>query len=159
MSMRRPEPPAHLNLVPVMNLVTILIPFLLLSAQFVAIAVIETTAPAICADCDPEPDTPRLEFELTVDDRGFHIDGEGTETVAERTLLCAGACTIETYDWSALARRARQLHDAWPEATSVTLLPGERVPYEVVLRTMDAVRQDDDGQPWFPHASIGIPRG
>ena len=37
----------ELNLIPVMNLVTILIPFLLLSVEFVHLAVIDSSLPAI----------------------------------------------------------------------------------------------------------------
>jgi biopolymer transport protein ExbD len=37
----------ELDLVPIMNLVTILIPFLLMAAQFVSYAVIDSTLPVI----------------------------------------------------------------------------------------------------------------
>ena len=40
---RRTEPSQELNLVPIMNLVTILIPVLLMAAQFVSLAVIDST--------------------------------------------------------------------------------------------------------------------
>ena len=43
----------ELNLVPIMNLVTILIPFLLLSVQFVSLAVIDSTLPAIGPPAPP----------------------------------------------------------------------------------------------------------
>ena len=52
----------ELNLIPIMNLVTILIPFLLMAASFISLAVIDTTLPAI-GDPTPqeEPDEPPKE--------------------------------------------------------------------------------------------------
>ena len=44
---RRTQETEELNLVPIMNLVTILIPFLIMAAQFVQLAVIDSTLPAI----------------------------------------------------------------------------------------------------------------
>ena len=44
---KRNEEAEELNLVPIMNLVTILIPFLLMAAQFISLAVIDSTLPAI----------------------------------------------------------------------------------------------------------------
>ena len=44
---RRKEEEQELNLTPIMNLVTILIPFLIMAAQFVNLAVIDSTLPAI----------------------------------------------------------------------------------------------------------------
>ena len=46
---RRVMDAPELNLVPIMNLVTILIPFLIMAAQFVQLAVIDSTLPAIGA--------------------------------------------------------------------------------------------------------------
>jgi|ETNmetMinimDraft_30_1059905.scaffolds.fasta_scaffold27696_2 biopolymer transport protein ExbD len=69
------EPP---NLVPIMNLVTILIPFLLLTVQFVHLAVIDSSLPAIGApkattdQIDPKPP---LMLTVAVTDRGFIVGG------------------------------------------------------------------------------------
>lgn len=44
---RRAMAEQELDLIPIMNLVTILIPFLIMAAQFVNLAVIDSTLPAI----------------------------------------------------------------------------------------------------------------
>jgi biopolymer transport protein ExbD len=46
---KRGEQAEELDLVPIMNLVTILIPFLLMASSFVSLAVIDSTLPAIGA--------------------------------------------------------------------------------------------------------------
>ena len=44
---RKKEKVPELDLVPIMNLVTILIPFLIMAAEFIQLAVIDSSAPPI----------------------------------------------------------------------------------------------------------------
>ena len=89
---RRIQKAEELNLVPIMNLVTILIPFLIMAAQFVQLAVIDSTLPAIGAPTtsDEKPDKPPLNLSLAITDRGVTVMGadailypEGAPEVAE----------------------------------------------------------------------------
>jgi len=76
---RSVEKEEELNLVPIMNLVTILIPFLLMSAQFVHLAVIDSSLPAIGAPqpVDPKdlPDKPPLTLTIAISESGFTVSG------------------------------------------------------------------------------------
>jgi hypothetical protein len=69
----------ELNLIPVMNLVTILIPFLLLSVEFVHLAVIDSSLPAIGlpqeVDEDREEEENPLNMKVVITDRGFMVLG------------------------------------------------------------------------------------
>jgi hypothetical protein len=69
----------ELNLIPVMNLVTILIPFLLLSVEFVHLAVIDSSLPAIGlpqeVDEDREEEENPLNLKVAITDRGFSVLG------------------------------------------------------------------------------------
>ncbi len=71
----------ELNLVPMMNLISILIPALLISVAFVEIAVINVSAPAIGSTADqeeePEDDKPPLNLTVTVTDKGYTIAASG----------------------------------------------------------------------------------
>lgn len=64
MAKRKTNREDPLDLVPIMNLVTILIPFLLMSAQFVHLAVIDSTLPAIGppqeVEKDPDDEPPLM---------------------------------------------------------------------------------------------------
>jgi biopolymer transport protein ExbD len=70
----------NLNLMPFMNLMTLLIPFLLLSASFVTIAVIDSSLPAIGAPQpkdkeDEEDKEPPLNLQIGITDEGFTVSG------------------------------------------------------------------------------------
>ena len=69
----------ELNLIPVMNLVTILIPFLLLSVEFVHLAVIDSSLPAIGQPREVEEDREEeenpLNLKVAITDRGFSVLG------------------------------------------------------------------------------------
>jgi biopolymer transport protein ExbD len=152
-----------LDLVPIMNLVTILIPFLLMSAQFVHLAVIDSTLPAIGPPQETveEDDEPPLMLSIAITDQGYTVLGdngvvtgeeaEGEEaaalvegemaepTVPCRERPCAGP---ESYDTEQLTRLLSLIKDEYPDDENVILVPESRIHYEVIVVTMDATRAD-----------------
>ena len=72
-----PEP----NLVPVMNLVMLLIPFLLMASAFFEVAIINVSAPKVASgpspDDQPKDDKPKLNLTVVVSDAGFKICAYG----------------------------------------------------------------------------------
>ncbi len=82
------EEELELNLLPFMNLMTLLIPFLLASVQFVTLAVIDSSLPAIGA---PDPskqkdkdETPPLNLTIGVTDEGFTVAGSAAVLGCEK---------------------------------------------------------------------------
>ena len=69
----------ELNLLPFMNLMTLLIPFLLASAQFVTLAVIDSSLPAIGAPQskpnEQKDDKPPLNLTIGITGEGFTVAG------------------------------------------------------------------------------------
>ena len=69
----------QLNLLPFMNLMTLLIPFLLASIQFVSLAVIDSSLPAIGqpqpSDDKDKDETPPLNLTIGITDEGFTVAG------------------------------------------------------------------------------------
>ena len=115
----------ELNLIPIMNLVSILIPFLLMAAQFVHLAVIDSTLPAIGPPQEVEeeekPDKPPLQLSILITDKGLTVAGdngivsgsdeEGAEPLPEGeekppTVPCRGGlCSSpDSYDYEELTR-------------------------------------------------------
>jgi biopolymer transport protein ExbD len=156
----------ELNLVPIMNLVTILIPFLLMAAQFVSYAVIDSTLPAIGppVPVEEEPEQKPLNLSIMVTDDGFTVSGnhpelekhgsgaEGEEKGSTIKCLTPG-CTYErgagqgpqdTYDIAALRTLLTKIKDDRPEEKNVILVPEGGIPYDVLVLTMDATRENPD---------------
>lgn len=163
---KRGEESEELNLVPIMNLVTILIPFLLMAAQFVSYAVIDSTLPAIGppVPVEEEPEEKPLNLSVMVTTEGFTLSGEHPELKNEgggdegeeknTTIECltpgcsyesgSGEGPAETYDIGELRALLGRIKDDKPEERNVILVPDHDVPYEVLVMTMDATREDPD---------------
>lgn len=148
-----------LDLVPIMNLVTILIPFLLMASSFVSLAVIDSTLPAIGAPQETTEDDPdeTLNLSIIVTDEGFTVAGndavlkgpEGAEVDPEDsgpTVPCSKSnCpSADSYDVKELTRLLSQIKDRWEDEENVILVPESGIPYEVLVMTMDAAREDPD---------------
>lgn len=143
----------EVNLVPIMNLVTILIPFLLMAIQFVSLAVIDSTLPAIgppsTEQLDDE-DKP-LNLSVIISDEGYTVAGaeavlKGDGDAEGPTIPCteAGCPSADSYDTEELRRMLNLVKDEYPNDENVILVPEARVQYEVLVVTMDASREDPD---------------
>ena len=160
---RRVAAAAPLDLIPIMNLVTILIPFLLMAAQFVHLAVIDSTLPAIGppvpVDEEDKPDKPPLQLSLGVTAKGIRVMGadhvlfpDGAPQVAEGedkppTVPCksGGTCTgVDDYDWSELTRLLATIKDEYPDDENVIFVPDNKIRYEILITAMDATREDTE---------------
>ena len=161
---RRDTEAQELNLVPIMNLVTILIPFLLMAAEFVQLAVIDSTLPAIGPPQpqEEEPEKPPLNLSLAVTGMGITVLGadavlnpegagapaapvEGEAAERPPTVPCksGGPCAgIDDYDWEELTRILGLIKDEYPDDENVILVPDSRVRYEILVKAMDSSRED-----------------
>jgi biopolymer transport protein ExbD len=153
-----------LNLIPVMNLVTILIPFLLMAAEFVSLAVIDSTLPAIGAPQPPDPnqqedEEPPLQLSLAITAKGVRVLGadkvlfpdgapelaEGEEAPPTVPCVSGGSCTsVDDYNWSELTRILAKVKDTYPDDENVIIVPDTKISYEVIVATMDASREDKE---------------
>jgi len=158
--MRKPvSQTATLELMPVMNLVTILIPLLLMGATMVNLSVIDTSLPGIVGD-KTVPDEPSLQLTVAITNLGLGLKSAagGIEVAGDLELPCATQpCGVDGYDYAGLTDALARIKDDHPDENSLILLPEERVPYEVLVKVMDASREDVDqravdgsARPLFP---------
>jgi biopolymer transport protein ExbD len=145
---------AELNITAFMNLMVILVPFLLITAVFSQVAILELNLPSSTDQLDVEPET--MQLEVTV--RGDRLE------VGERNagLLTVFPKTETGYDLVALAEYMKQVKARFPDKLDATILLESDVSYDVLVQVMDVVRvyeaeidEDSVQAELFPEISIG----
>ena len=146
---------AELNITAFMNLMVILVPFLLITAVFSRLAILELHLPGSSTEpADPQ----ELVFQLEVTVRDGRIE------VGDRNVGALGVYPNADggYDYDALSAKLAEIKDSYPEKTDVSILLESDIPYDTLVQVMDRVRVaeivGDDGverKDLFPDISIG----
>ena len=152
---RRNVETAELNITAFMNLMVILVPFLLITAVFSRLAILELNLPG----SSTEPANPQeLVFQLEV------IIREGRIEVGDRNIGALGIYpnTAEGYDYEALSAKLSAIKKSYPEKTDAAILLEANIAYDTLVQVMDRVRIEEkvEGQrilrsDLFPDISIG----
>jgi len=147
---------AELNITAFMNLMVILVPFLLMTAVFSRLAILELNLPGSSTEpADPQEQTFQLEIivrtsKIEVGDRnqgllGIYPNNEEGE-----------------YDYEALSGKLSELKDRYPDKTDASILLESDISYDTVVQVMDRVRVaveiEDESiirNELFPDISIG----
>ena len=148
---------AELNITAFMNLMVILVPFLLITAVFSRLAVIELYLPG--SSTEPANSQEQI-FQLEVTVRQNRI------VIGDRNLGTLGIYTNseDGYDFEALSKKLAEIKERYPEKTDVAILLEAEIPYDTLVQVMDRVRVaetiDDLEQTivrtdLFPDISIG----
>ena len=135
----------ELNVTPVMNVFLILIPFLLLTAVFVRIAVLELALPSIARKSETQRTQPPEQLVLnmlTIDEGGFQLKSTGM-TFA-RIPVRNGR-----YDYKALAEQLKKVKQKYAESEDIIIAPASSIKYETIVQVMDTCRESG-----FPNISI-----
>ena len=145
---------AELNITAFMNLMVILVPFLLITAVFSRLAILELNLPSSSDQPDLVPETMQLEVIV----RGDRIE------VGERNagLLTSLPMTDEGYDLEGLSAYLKRVKATYPDKLDATILLEADIPYDALVQVMDTVRvyeTEVDGDrvqaELFPEISIG----
>jgi len=141
-----------------MNLMVILVPFLLITAVFSRLAVLELNLPTAEAEAQNEPPEPEFMLEITVREDAIEVGERNSGTLS--LIANAGA----SYDLPALSAYLRSVKGQFPDKADATLLLEPEIAYETLVAVMDTVRVaevlDNAGGPvvryeLFPEISIG----
>jgi len=124
---------AELNITAFMNLMVILVPFLLITAVFSRLAILELNLPA--SSTEPA-DLQELTFQLEV------IVREGRIEVGDRNVGALGIYpnTSEGYDYDSLSTKLNEIKDSYPDKTDASILLVSEIPYDTLVQVMDRVR-------------------
>lgn len=144
----------ELNITAFMNLMVALVPFLLITAVFSRMAILELNLPSGA----PPPADAQQTFELEVVVRKSMIE------VAERSagVLSRHTSNEKGYDYAALREKLKSIKAQYPDLVSATILLEPDTPYDVMVQVMDTVRTfpAQQGEKFvqaelFPEISVG----
>lgn len=147
---------AELNITAFMNLMVILVPFLLITAVFSRLAILELNLPG----SSTEPVEPQEQvFQLEIIVRSDRIE------VGDRNQGLLGIYPNSEegeYDYQALTDKLVDLKDRYAEKTDASILLESEIAYDTLVQVMDRVRiaesVEEDSivrRDLFPDISIG----
>lgn len=127
------EPP-ELDITTFLNLMVVLIPFLLISAVFSRVAIMELSVPTGAGG--GASNAPNLSIEVIVRSAGFEL-ANGAQVVA------AIPKKDDEYDMERLSELLIRLKADYPDKEDATILMEPAIEYDYLIRVMDRVRAAD----------------
>jgi biopolymer transport protein ExbD len=153
---RHHRKPSELMLVPMIDIFTVLVTFLLMTAVFSRTVILELKLPTQSTEFVEPP--PGLELEILLRKDMLQVADRATGPL--QTLL--NADNGGQYNIAGLSDYLQRVKVKYPEKTDATLLLEPEIPYDLLVQVMDAVRIVEQRQgttlvqgELFPNVSIG----
>ena len=166
-----------MNITTFLNLMVVLVPFLLITAVFSRVTIMELTLPTGESSA---PNKQQLSVEVIVREKGLEISN-GKQVLARFPLLKESDVRAEEpfnegeefdpsklYDVKTLSKYLTKIKGKYPDKSDAMVLMEANIEYRVLIRVMDAVRSTFVRQPGdegeadvlqqvllFPDISIG----
>jgi biopolymer transport protein ExbD len=146
----------EINLVSMIDMMTILVFFLLVHGGFIRLAILQLNLPSAQTAAVPEP--PAFELEITVRETAIEIGDRATGVLNRIERTDAG------YDFAQLTEYLTRIKEQFPDKEEATVLVEPYVSYDVVVAVMDRVRVAEERDPalnrvnriaLFPQVSVG----
>ena len=140
------EETGEINLVPYMDIVTNIIIFLLASVVHqVPLGTVNVSSPTFGPGAGGgETEKPALNLTVTVGASGFTLAGTGGVMPPIPKL------PNSQYDFQALTAKLEEIKKEFADETKATFNADAITPYETVVQTLDAMREDKAGKILFP---------
>lgn len=133
----------HLNLTPMIDVLTTLLFFLLLSFGAVIIALINATVPVMSDSSDPAAKSDKISVGLKITDKEIELSvSSGTLKPEELDRMGQTFAKKGTeYDYKALNEYLYKLKREYPKSDTAILTPDPEIVYETIIKCMDASRE------------------
>ena len=153
---RRKHPAAELNITAFMNLMVVLVPFLLMTAVFSHITILDLNLPPPGAQDSKQPKKPPYELRITIRENMLVLSDNRLGLI--KRIPSKG----KEHNYALLKETLKQVKARLPDHTNITILAEQKTRYDDLIRTMDSSRSfrtQVDGE-WvfaelFPDISIG----
>lgn len=158
----------EIEMVPIMNMFLVLIPFLLLSASFFHIKAINTSVPVLSAPAAGETDSSKpkkSDIKVTVivelREKAINITAMSDELEYKDLTRLGSHMKFNKesgYPMGKLAEHLKYVKNIYPKSDTVILVPTENVEYGTIIQTMDHVRAVDSTE-LFPNVVLSAKVG
>jgi len=129
---RHQHRPSQLMLVSMIDIFTVLVTFLLMTAVFSRTVILELKLPPANAQFQDPP--PGLQLEVTVRKDTLQVGDRNSGPLAAFPNKDSG------YDFDGLSSYLQQVKSKFPDKTDATILLEPDTPYDTVVQTMDRIR-------------------
>lgn len=151
---KRSKEEAELSITAFMNLMVILVPFLLITAVFSKISIVELDLPAMSDVV--QKTTNKLELEIVVRENSLRVQDR------KKGVLKYIKNSNDGYQLAALNQYLQSLKSNYQDVNQATILLEPNISYDVLVQIMDAVRVAEVKQrdemvlaDLFPEISVG----
>jgi biopolymer transport protein ExbD len=151
---RHARKPAELLLVPMIDIFTVLVTFLLMTAVFSRTVILQLNLPPPNSEWKEPP--PGLQLEVMVRKDLLQVADRNSGPLATLPNNAAG------YDYDGLTEYLKRVKARFPDKTDASILLESDTPYDTLVQVMDRVRVFEVGQGMstvqaelFPDISIG----
>lgn len=157
-SSRRARTPENveLDITAFMNLMVILVPFLLITAVFTHLTVLDINLPTASQSNSSSPDKKSFEINVIMGKKYFVVSDNRNRVIKKIQTYTTGG------HYKILNNVLKQVKVSYPEKTNITVLSQQNSSYESLIKTMDSVRvfnAVEGGElvqvELFPNISIG----
>ncbi len=146
--------PGEMNITAFMNLMVILVPFLLITAVFTRMTILELNLPP--ASSGNSAKKQELQLEVIIRKDALEL-GERSSGVLKRLER-----REKGYDYKGLSQALQSLKERFPDKTNITILSEPNTSYDTLVQVMDASRLIEKTQggsvvryELFPDIAIG----
>jgi biopolymer transport protein ExbD len=147
------ETEVNLNVTPMIDVLTTLLFFLLLSFGAVIVALINASVPALSEGTDaPEITKTKVTMTLTITDKGFFVTGSNDALTDDELNKLKKSIPLgkDGYDYQGLNDFLLDTKQRYKDSDSIVIIPDAEIPYEVLVKSMDFSREKEtvvDGKP------------
>ena len=148
-SRRNASEDVDIDLVPIMNMFLVLIPFLLMSACFFHLKVINTSVPVLSGGGGDALKEKELKVTVIVEigKNSIHLSAVSDSVPQKRLDRWSTEISKDEdnkYPLDKVARSLERIKQGYPASNTLIIIPDENVIYDTIIQTMDVARYSKD---------------
>ena len=159
------EEAGELNIVPFLDIIMNVLMFVLATVAVTFTATIDSTPPAIGGNATRKGiDQHSLNLSVFIVNDGFALKASGGNIATGCQTPGPGLAVPKAsgdYNFLGLTECAKRLKDSssdFKDETQVTITANPGVDYQTVIKAIDALRRNKEGDELFPDVHFGVPR-